>query len=316
MSEAELHMLRARLRGGIINKARRGELRSPLPVGLIYDAQDRVVLDADRQVCGSVHLFFRTFRRTGSASATVKAFREQGLLFPRRLRSGPRKGELIWGALTHSRTRQVLHNPRYAGAFVYGRFRQRRNPDGGITNERLPREQWHTLLPETHPGYITWEQYEHNEATLRSNAQTHGSERRKSPPREGPALLQGITMCGVCGDRMTLRYQSRGGILTPTYVCQRNRIENAGPICQCIPGHTIDDAVGTLLLEAVTPTALEVALRVHSELQRRLDELVAGYGRVARAVQGRNGRWQAIVQAHDGEVVVEKGKGTKFKKPY
>ena len=116
MSEAELHMLRARLRGGLLNKARRGELKMPLPVGLVYDSADRVVLDPDQQAQNSVRHLFRTFRRTGSASATVKAFRDQKLLFPRRPRSGPRKGELLWGPLTHNRTRQVLHNPRYAGA--------------------------------------------------------------------------------------------------------------------------------------------------------------------------------------------------------
>ena len=97
MSEAELYMLRARLRGGLLNKARRGELKLALPVGMAYDSADRVVLDPDQQVQNSVHHLFRTFRRTGSASATVKAFRDQKLLFPRRPRSGPGKGELVWG---------------------------------------------------------------------------------------------------------------------------------------------------------------------------------------------------------------------------
>ena len=115
MSEAELHMLRARLRGGLLNKARRGELALPLPVGLVYDSANRVVLDPDQQVQNSVRHLFDTYRRTGSASATVRAFRDQSLLFPRRPRSGPSKGELFWGTLTHNRTRQVLHNPRYAG---------------------------------------------------------------------------------------------------------------------------------------------------------------------------------------------------------
>jgi DNA invertase Pin-like site-specific DNA recombinase len=150
MSEAELHMLRARLRGGLLNKARRGELKMPLPVGLTYDSADRVVLDPDQQVQNSVHHLFRTFRRTGSASATVKAFRDQKLLFPRRPRSGPGKGELVWGALTHNRTRQVLHNPRYAGAFVFGRHRQHRSPDGRMSFMPLPRDQWHTIQDATH----------------------------------------------------------------------------------------------------------------------------------------------------------------------
>ena len=273
MSEAELHMLRARLRGGLLNKARRGELTMPLPVGLVYDSASRVVLDPDQQVQNSMRHLFQTFRRTGSASATVKAFRDQKLLFPRRPRSGPGKGELVWGALTHNRTRQVLHNPRYAGAFVFGRHRQHRSPDGRMRPAPLPREQWHTLLLDSHPGYIPWEQYEENQKTLRDNACAHGHDRRQSPPREGPALLQGLVMCGVCGDRMTVRYHSRQGRQLPIYVCQRDRIEYAGRICQHIPGAGIDDAIGGLLLDTVTPTALEVALTVQDELRRRIDEV-------------------------------------------
>jgi DNA invertase Pin-like site-specific DNA recombinase len=273
MSEAELHMLRARLRGGLLNKARRGELTMPLPVGLVYDSASRVVLDPDQQVQNSMRHLFQTFRRTGSASATVKAFRDQKLLFPRRPRSGPGKGELVWGALTHNRTRQVLHNPRYAGAFVFGRHGQHRSPDGRLRPTPLPREQWHTLLLDAHPGYITWEQYEQNQKTLRDNACAHGRDRRQSPPREGPALLQGLVMCGVCGDRMTVRYHSRQGRQLPIYVCQRDRIEYAGRICQHIPGAGIDDAIGGLLLDTVTPTALEVALTVQDELRRRIDEV-------------------------------------------
>jgi len=273
MSEAELHMLRARLRGGILNKARRGELKTPLPVGLVYDAADRVVFDSNQQVQNSLHHLFRTFRRTGSASATVKAFRDQKLLFPRRPRSGPQKGELVWSSLTHNRVLQILHNPRYSGAFVFGRYRQRRSPDGRIYNKLLPRDQWQIVLPDAHPGYITWEQFEQNRKILRDNALAHGHDRRRSPPREGPALLQGIVICGVCGDRMTLRYKTRQGRQTPIYVCQRARIEYADRICQHIPGAGIDEAIGELLLETVKPAALDVAIRVQEQLHRRIEEV-------------------------------------------
>ena len=125
MSEAELHILKARLQGGLLNKARRGELALPLPVGLIYNAQHKVTLDPDQRVQQTLTFFFQTYQRTGSATAIVKAFRAQQLQFPRRLRGGPNKGELVWGALGHSRALQVLHNPRYTGAFVFGRSRQR-----------------------------------------------------------------------------------------------------------------------------------------------------------------------------------------------
>jgi hypothetical protein len=121
MSEAELHVLRARLRGGILNKARRGELACGLPIGFTYDANGSVVLDPDRQIQQSLRVFFTTFRRTGSALGTVKAFRAQGLLFPRRVRTGARRGELLWEPLVYARAVWLLHNPRYAGAFFFGR---------------------------------------------------------------------------------------------------------------------------------------------------------------------------------------------------
>ena len=121
LSEAELHVIKARLQGGILNKARRGELESALPVGLIYNPARQPVLDPDKQVQESLRFFFETFTRVGSAMATMKAFHQRGLLFPRRLRKGPQKGDLVWAELTHSRVLQILHNPRYAGAFVYGR---------------------------------------------------------------------------------------------------------------------------------------------------------------------------------------------------
>ncbi len=272
ISEAELHVLRARLRGGILNKARRGELKNPLPVGLVYGAQDRVVLDPDRQVQDALRLLFATYERTGSCSATVKHFRKQGLLFPRRLRRGVRKGELVWGALVHSRVLQVLHNPRYAGAFFHGRTRSCRKLNGRGSSRRLPPNQWHALLPETHAGYITWDQYQRNQQILRENAQAHGRDRRRSPPGEGPALLQGMVLCGICGQRMTVRYHLRKVGLVPRYVCQREGIEHAEPICQSISGLGIDEAVGGLLLEILTPWTLEVALGVQQELQQRLDE--------------------------------------------
>ncbi len=272
MSEAELHVLRARLRGGILNKARRGALKMPLPVGLVYDSDDNVVLDPDGQVQRSFEHLFETFERTGSASATVKHFREQGLRFPRRPRSGPHKGELVWESLRHWRVLRVLHNPRYAGAFCFGRTHTRKRVDGTIEIQTLPRDQWITLLPDAHPGYILWDQFEANLRRMRDNAQAHGAERRKSPPREGPALLQGLTVCGVCGYRMTVRYHTRKGVQSPQYVCQREGIDTSTPKCQSIPGAGIDRAIGELLVETITPVTLEVAWKVQTELETRVDE--------------------------------------------
>ncbi len=272
MSEAELHIIKARLQGGILNKARRGELQSSLPVGLVYNSANQPVLDPDKQVQQSLRCFFETFQRTGSAMATVKAFRQQGLRFPRRLKKGPHKGDLLWAELTHSRALQLLHNPRHAGAFVYGRRRTRKKADGRSAYRMLPRDEW-ILLPDLHPGYISWERYEENQRRLRENAQAQGRERRRSPPREGPALLQGLALCGVCGHRMTVRYHSRDGRRVPDYVCQKDGIEHGKPPCQSINGEQIDRTIGDLLVETMTPLALDVALAVQQELQARMEEV-------------------------------------------
>lgn len=272
MSEAELHVIRARLQGGILNKARRGELQCPLPVGLIYNAEGRPILDPDKQVQESIRFFFDTFCRTGSACAVVKTFRQKELLFPRRLKIGPNKGDLIWAELIHSRTLCILHNPRYAGAFVYGRHRTRAKVDGSTSYTKLPREQW-TLFKDVHPGYISWQQYEENLRRLQENAHANGQDRRKGPPREGPALLQGLAVCGICGSRMTVRYHVRRTKLVPEYFCQRDGADHIVSQCQHVFGEHVDEAVSRLLIETVTPLALEVTLTVQQEIQARFDEV-------------------------------------------
>jgi len=272
LSEAELHVLRARLQGGILNKARRGELFLQPPIGFAYDALGRLVLDLDQQIQRTIGLLFETFQRTGSALATVREFRNSGLLFPRRLHSGPAKGEVIWGPLEHSHVLRVLHNPRYAGVFVYGRHRTRKGVDGGRSVHPVPREEWYTFLPASHPAYISWEDYERNLQRLRENARALESDHPQSPPREGPALLQGLLLCGQCGRRMTVRYHTRRGRLCPEYLCQRKGIENAEPICQRIPGLEIDRVLSELVLELVNPATLEMTLTVQQELQLRLEE--------------------------------------------
>jgi DNA invertase Pin-like site-specific DNA recombinase len=272
MSEAELHVLRARLRGGLVNKARRGELEIRLPIGFVYDTEGRVRLDPDKSVQESIRQLFRTFKRTGSASATVKAFRDEGLKFPHRVYIESNKGDIMWGDLDHSRTLWILHHPRYAGAFCFGRTRTRTFPDGRETHEKLPPHQWTAFIRDAHEGYIAWEQFEENVKRLRDNALAYGPEREKGPAREGPALLQGLAICAVCGERMSIRYHRRCGGLVPDYVCQRNRVKHARPVCQWIPGGMIDEAVGKLLVETMTPLTLKVALAVQKELESRCEE--------------------------------------------
>src|SRR6266571_3415075 len=276
ISEAELHFIRARLRGGQLSKARRGELIMPLPVGLVYDAAGHVILDPDTAVRGAVAHLFATFEATGSATACVKAFNSAGLLFPWRHLKGPRKGEVDWQPLAHHAVLRVLHNPRYAGCFTYGRHRYQTHPAGqgekGIRRLQLPRDEWISFIPGAHPGYITLEQYDANLARLAANAAAHGRDRRSGPPREGPALLQGVIICGRCGLRMTVRYHHRRDQQIPTYMCQRDGIENGRPAGAAIPGGDLDQAIGHLLIDTLTPLAVEAALQVSAELEHRAAE--------------------------------------------
>ena len=272
MSEAELHVLKARLRGGILSRARRGELKQMVPVGFVHDAQDRVILDPDAQVQAAVRLFFEVFRRTGSCLAVVKEFHAKELLFPRRLRSGAHKGELVWAELLHCRARQIIHNPRYAGAFVFGRTKHRRLPSGKYSSRQVPSDEW-ILLRDVHPGYVSWEEYLSNLQRVKGNALAWSTERHRGPAREGTALLQGLVICGACGERMSVRYHSHHNAQVPTYWCGRRPLHRGEVgLCQTIHGGALDAAISDLIIEAMTPLAIEVALSVQQELANRQEE--------------------------------------------
>src|SRR6185437_9139664 len=248
MSEAELHFIRARLIGGQLSKARRGELRMGLPVGLVYDPSGNVALDPDTGVQHAIRHVFALFSRTGSARTTVQQFNAEKLLFPVRVRTGARKGELTWMPLQHWRVLRTLHNPRYAGAFAYGRRRERLAAGGKKSYQLVPREQWIALIRDAHPGYISWDQYETNQKLLLGNATAHGADRAAGPAREGTALLQGLAICGRCGRRMTVRYHTRRGVEVPDYQCQNRCIQDGAARCQTIPGTAVDHAFASLLL--------------------------------------------------------------------
>ena len=273
MSEAELHVIKARLLGGQRNKARRGELEMGLPIGLVYNAAGAVVLDPDVQIQQALRLLFDTFREVGSATAVVRRFMREGIRFPRRIRRGIGKGDLMWGAIEHCRVIQILHNPRYAGAYVYGRTRGVRKADLKSTTQRkVARENWPVLIRDAHPGFISWEEFERNEQTLRQNVAAWSPAGRGRMPREGSALLQGRLICGRCGARMRTHYLMLGDKPTPYYACTEEVVRRAGAACQSIRGRDIDAAVSTLLLETVAPAALEVALAVHDEIAGRIQQ--------------------------------------------
>jgi DNA invertase Pin-like site-specific DNA recombinase len=235
MSEAELHVLKARLQGGILNKARRGELEMAPPIGFVLAEDGTLKLDPDQQIQTTVRLLFETFRQRGSAMAVVKRFQAEGWLFPRRIRSGLGKGDLLWGNLNPSRALQILHNPRYAGTFVYGRTRSVCNAKLQKVARKLPASEWRVVIHGVHEGYIDWREFERNQAALAANALSFAEDVRGNRPREGPALLQGRVICGHCGAPMRVRYQEVENRLEPYYRCEYPVVRNGAPQgCQSI----------------------------------------------------------------------------------
>jgi DNA invertase Pin-like site-specific DNA recombinase len=303
MSEAELHFIRARLQGGILAKASRGELCVRLPVGFVYDATGAVAKDPDAGVRKVIEHFFATFAATGSALAVVKAFAAEGLTFPHRHLGGPHSGELYWLALRHDNVLFTLHNPRYAGAYFYGRRHQVTDVEGRHRTVIKPRAEWTVFIPSAHDGYITMERFEANQATLAANAAAHGEERRAGPAREGPALLQGLVVCAKCGKRMTVRYHQRcNGTLVPDYACQGEGIATGTPPCQHLCGSGVDAAVAALVLEQLTPLAIEAAFQVSVELANRAAEVerirLSGIERARYAAEAARRRYLAVDPAN------------------
>jgi DNA invertase Pin-like site-specific DNA recombinase len=273
MSEAELYWLRSRLSGGRLKKAESGELRIDLPTGLVYNNAGKIVLDPDEAVQQALQLLFDTFETAGSARAVVRHFRQHELRFPTRELRGPCKDELRWQRLTPGRVSSVLHNPLYAGAYVYGRTELQLAPRPGQikpTQKRVRRtnpEDWDVLIREAHPGYISWEQYLRNQQCLEDNCSNRQESR--GPAREGAALLQGIVICGKCGRRMTLRYRDN----THYYRCQLAYQEYGEPLCQFIRGDDVDTEVAVLFLEAMNPAQLSVSWQALEQVEAHTQQI-------------------------------------------
>jgi DNA invertase Pin-like site-specific DNA recombinase len=269
MSEAELFTMRARLQGGLLNKASRGELATKLPVGFVYAPTGKVILDPDQQLQETMHLFFQTFRKVGSSIGVVKYFNQHGITFPTRPIKGPHRGELHWSALSSGLSLRILHNPRYAGAFSYGRTCVSSSPNGGRAYTKRPREAWHALVQDAHPGYISWEEFEANQEKLLRNLNRY----RPGPVREGIALLQGIVLCGRCGKNMgTFSKRRANGRIDPMYMCNRATLDYGHPKCTFIPGTEVDRMISSVLLDQVTPMAMEAAITVQHEIVKRAKE--------------------------------------------
>jgi len=275
IAQAELHFIRVRLQGGKLNKARKGELRFPLPVGLCYDDEGRIVLDPDQEVQGAVRMVFQTFRETGSAYGVVHHFAREGIRFPKRAYGGAWDGKLFWDHLTHSRVLSILKNPSYTGTYVYGRFRGTKeiSPDGEVKSitKVMPRDSWLVTIKNHHEAYITWEEFLKNKEILERN-RTNGEETLLSgPAREGLALLQGLLLCANCGRKLTVRYKGNGGIY-PTYQCNWLRRDGLSTTsCMTIRCDLLDTVISRRVMEVMEPAQIEITLKAVQELEKRDD---------------------------------------------
>lgn len=275
MSEAELHFLQERMRGGLMNKAKRGELRRPIPVGYIYDG-DRVIKDPDIEVQNAVGMLFDAFRRKGSAHGVVEHFKFNGYKFPYKIGKGFRKGEVEWVNLELGHALSVLHNPYYAGVYSYGKMQTAWTPEGKKQKE-MPREDWHVFMKEHHAAYVSFDEFEENEKILRENKTQRKPFDQRTPPREGPALIQGLVWCGKCGLRMSIRYSNRGGQPLPVYTCQKTSVDKADKVCQIVPGQAVDEKITELLLARLTPEVVGQAVSIQEELDKRQGETLNYY---------------------------------------
>jgi DNA invertase Pin-like site-specific DNA recombinase len=267
MSEAELHLIRSRLTAGLRHKAARGELRQHLPVGFDHDDDGRIVFSADEAVHAAIAVVFTRFAELGSARQVLLSLREDGLLLPRR---PTRTGRVHWSPATYPAVHDVLTNPTYAGAFVFGRNRteKRLTSDGKLVvrTVALPREQWAVLIPGHHPGFIDWATYEANTAALRANWRPPRAE-GGGAAREGTALLQGRIRCGKCGRMMMVGYSGTKGNC-PRYLCARaKQLYGTDTGCQSLGGRRLENQVLAEVFKALAPASLAATAAALSQAE-------------------------------------------------
>ena len=302
MSEAELHVLRARLDGGIRNKAARGELCRGLPVGFVWgEADGEVLLHPDEAVGHAIRTVFVRFAEMGSARRVWKWFCDQGLKFPRRLGEN---GEVRWSEPEYSAIYGVLSSPVYAGAYAYGRtHRETVLDEKGNCRKRvrhLTRAQWPVLIREHHEGYIDWQTYEANRQRMNENVHPKmrgATIERGGAVREGRALLQGLVLCGHCGRRLRVRYSGRNAV--PNYYCPgRVVMDGNGAHCLSVGGAQIDELVACAFLEALEPVlftaTLAAAERLESDREAALKQWRLDVERAVFAASRAERRYQTV----------------------
>jgi DNA invertase Pin-like site-specific DNA recombinase len=275
MSEAELHVLRARLNGGIRNKAARGELRRGLPIGLVFgEADGEILLDPDEAVRGAMRTIFDRFAEMGSARRVWLHFRSEGLLFPSRQHQ---RADIRWVAPSYTKIHEVLTNPVYAGAYIYGKTKFERFVDGdGNVRKRIRKRsqsEWPVFIRDHHEAYLDWQTFDANQSRIKSN--THPTPHQPGGAvREGAALLQGLARCARCSRKLRVSYS--GKFSAPAYHCAGNTIVNGrAEYCMRVGGKQIDAAIARAFLAALAPAGLEAALATAQQVDTDQDAVVA-----------------------------------------
>ena len=287
-SEFELQGIKARLLGGQRSAAARGGLKMRLPIGLAYDYNDEVVFDPDRSIVDAISQVFESFRRRGSAMAVVKWMHRENIALPSRPRTGPTRGELRWALPSFAQVGRILKNPRYAGAFVYGRNRVEHRGDGTGRVRVVPMDEWEVCIPDAHAGFIDWEEYLRNQATMAGNARAFlGSGSRTAAPREGSALLQSRVLCGHCGRRMSPTYTnarpSRDAPACHHYVCKEPLVRYGRKTCQSMRGDRVDAEVSRFVIDVMNRKNIDLALAVQEQVGAEFAEADA---QRARRIEG------------------------------
>jgi DNA invertase Pin-like site-specific DNA recombinase len=274
LSEAELMTLRTRLFEGRWNKARKGQLARSMPIGYVSDAEGRWVKDPDRQVQDRLSYLFALFQRLGVARQVLVDLKAEQLKLPVRIWGGPSHGQLQWKEPTYSTVMRLLHNPAYAGAYVYGEWEYegtRRSQKTGKAQARLrPMEDWPVCIQEHHEGYISWDEYLTNQQRLQQNGYRPTTQ---GAAREGAALLQGLVWCGRCGAKMRVNSYSVRDHRRPSYICSHAYSEGAAHTCQSMTSRPVDELVVSLFIQALEPAQIRIALQAVEQLQQERQTL-------------------------------------------
>ena len=283
ISELELHTIRARLTAGILSKASRGELELTLPTGLIRPESGIVVKHPSVEVQQRIELVFATLQERKSISQTVRWFIRENLLLPRR----DRFGDIQWKRATAASISSIVTNPAYAGAAAYGRTRWKKSKSTGKMQEKnLPQDQWKFCVKDKYPAYITWETFERIQTMLRDNYSQYDRNRTRGVPREGKALLHGITYCGECGHKMCVQY--KGGT---QYLCNHLKQQTGAPVCQRIPGDAVDEQVVAWFFESLNVAHIDAAADVLASADAEYESILHAHSShrssVSSASRGR-----------------------------